>query len=59
MKIVKVIKNSFPDDEFTYNIDKFIGKEFEVIEEYDNGEIYVDFLEDKMLLFPGEFEVIE
>lgn len=65
-KFVKILKNSIPKDnrlnddvDVLVDITELIGKKFEVIKEFKNGDIEIFEEDDIMTIFNGEYEFVE
>jgi hypothetical protein len=63
MKRVKIIANKPPikDGDYHYysDISEYVGREYDVLENWEDGTIDVDFGNNRSVIYPGEFEVIE
>lgn len=55
---VKIIANT-PQEEGCSDISKYVGSTFEVIQEYENGNLYVDFYGKELMVYLGEYEWVE
>ena len=59
MKRIKVIANNPGKLDIDYDISAYIGNEYDVIQELNDDRIYIDLKFDKIVLYPGEYEVVE
>lgn len=59
MSKIKIIKNCPPEGTSCSDISKYIGKEFEVYEKWDDGAVDVILEETHKIIYPNEFEWIE
>jgi len=56
---IRIIKN-FPLEDGASDISRHIGSIFEVTNEQENGNIYIDDGEgDELMLYKGEYEVVK